>query len=347
MLPCPSCNRHVRRDETSCPFCKTLLCRGSKPWTPHPVVVIAMGGVLAACGPAVADAGDGIETSSASSDATSGGSTFDPTVGASVTTLATSVTTMTDSGGLDTSDTTGGGATLGSSTFEDDSADTCAGFYGGCPVDGGPSIYECDLFEQDCPMGEQCMPWANDGGNYWNASRCVPIDESPAQLGDPCVVEGQYASGLDSCDLGLMCFNIDLDTNEGTCVELCGGTAEDPTCSSGVACSSLYPDSPRLCLEPCDPLAPDCPPNSGCYFVDGRFSCAGTNAQQQPGEGCDDSYNCVGGAVCVEARVFGGDCSFTSCCVSYCDPDAPDCPPELECVLFEEAPDVGVCVVPE
>lgn len=209
------------------------------------------------------------------------------------------------------------------------------------------STYECDLFEQDCPMGEQCMPWANDLGDDWNASRFVAIADSSGQRGDPCLVEGAYASGLDSCDVGLMCYLIDLDTNEGTCTELCGGTARDPTCSPGLDCSLPYPDGPSLCLEPCGPLAANCPPNAGCYFIDGRFSCAGTNEQQQPGDFCSFGINCVSGADCVEDSVFGGDCGFTSCCVSYCDPNALDCPPEVECVPFDDAPEVGVCVVPE
>ena len=41
------------------------------------------------------------------------------------------------------------------------------GFF--CPPDGGDEFFECDLFAQDCPAGEKCMPWANDGTEVWNA----------------------------------------------------------------------------------------------------------------------------------------------------------------------------------
>src|SRR5262245_15971404 len=37
--------------------------------------------------------------------------------------------------------------------------------------DGGGSN-ECDVWAQDCPPGEKCMPWANDGGSSWNSLRC-------------------------------------------------------------------------------------------------------------------------------------------------------------------------------
>ena len=48
----------------------------------------------------------------------------------------------------------------------------------------------CDLWEQDCPEGEKCNPWANDGGASWNALRCVPIDPNPDGVGEPCTVSG-------------------------------------------------------------------------------------------------------------------------------------------------------------
>ncbi len=54
--------------------------------------------------------------------------------------------------------------------------------------DGGGSVIACDLWSQDCPPGEKCMPWANDGGNTWNATRCTPIDDDPRSVGEPCTV---------------------------------------------------------------------------------------------------------------------------------------------------------------
>ena len=46
------------------------------------------------------------------------------------------------------------------------------------PDDGGTGVFECDLWGQDCPDGEKCMPWASNGGT-WNATRCSPVVDSP------------------------------------------------------------------------------------------------------------------------------------------------------------------------
>ncbi len=40
------------------------------------------------------------------------------------------------------------------------------------------------IWAQDCPEGEKCMPWANDGGGSWNATRCSPLDPNPSAVGD-------------------------------------------------------------------------------------------------------------------------------------------------------------------
>ena len=73
----------------------------------------------------------------------------------------------------------------------------------------------CSTFAQDCPPGFKCMPWASDGGNSWNATRCVPIAPDPNAPGEPCTVEGSGVSGLDDCDGTSMCWDVDPDTLEG------------------------------------------------------------------------------------------------------------------------------------
>ena len=45
--------------------------------------------------------------------------------------------------------------------------------------DGGGATNECNQWVQDCPEGEKCMPWANDGGSAWNATRCRPGRRRP------------------------------------------------------------------------------------------------------------------------------------------------------------------------
>ena len=119
-----------------------------------------------------------------------------------------------------TQDTNDGGSSGGSDTGNDPSIATTnasmtgpsdgSGTDGGSTSisfiqdpDGGGVNIECDIWAQDCPDGEKCMPWANDGGNSWNATRCSPLDPNPGQPGDACTVEGCGVSGIDNCDIGL------------------------------------------------------------------------------------------------------------------------------------------------
>ena len=55
---------------------------------------------------------------------------------------------------------------------------------------------ECSTYEEDCPDGQKCMPFANDGGNAWNALKCVDVVGEGGH-GDPCTVEGNGVSGVD------------------------------------------------------------------------------------------------------------------------------------------------------
>src|SRR5690606_38468395 len=127
-----------------------------------------------------------------------------------------------------------------------------------CAPDGGPRPYECDLLAQDCPVGEKCMPWANDGGLSWNATRCSPVAPAPGQVGDACLVEGSGVSGIDDCDLGLMCWNVD-ERGEGYCQDICTGTYRDPSCAAPEdQCVISNEGAIALCLSTCDPVLQDC-----------------------------------------------------------------------------------------
>ena len=44
--------------------------------------------------------------------------------------------------------------------------------------DGGHT-YECNIITQDCPRGEKCAVWDEEGGSHWNATRCVPVPAQP------------------------------------------------------------------------------------------------------------------------------------------------------------------------
>ncbi len=224
-------------------------------------MVIAVGAVLSACGPAESDTGDTADASSSSStaasaDTTSSGTT-DPLPG-----TTTTDPTATTSGGTSIGDTTTGGD---STTLDDDTFDSCGGFYGGCPDLGGDA-YECDVFMQDCVKGEKCVPWANDGGDIWNASHCTPVDKAPALPGEACAVEGSAASGVDTCVLGAMCFYVDPKSEQGVCVEMCSNSEDAPVCLEGT-CVVQFDGALPLCLQTCDPEAASCVDGEACEPV--------------------------------------------------------------------------------
>jgi hypothetical protein len=104
------------------------------------------------------------------------------------------------------------------------------------------------------------MPWANDGGGAWNAAKCTPIADDPAQAGEPCHMEGSVYSGVDDCDLGAVCFDVDLETLEGICRPLCSGsngylTCDDPNYQCSVSSDARIP----LCVPICNSFTQDCP----------------------------------------------------------------------------------------
>jgi hypothetical protein len=112
-----------------------------------------------ACGPVVGVGGDATTSGGTS---TGGGAAATTSGGGTIATSADAVTTSEPDPTLPVDET-------GSSSTE---VDPSAGFIVD-PDGGGPSI-ECDQWAQDCPPGEKCMPWANDGGSSWNATRCFP-----------------------------------------------------------------------------------------------------------------------------------------------------------------------------
>lgn len=216
---------------------------------------------------------------------------------------------------------------------------------------------ECDLFAQDCPRGEKCMPWANDGGGYWNALRCSPIVDNPGQPGDDCTVEGSAVSGIDDCELGAMCWNVDAATNTGACVAMCVGSYEEPTCEDDAISCSLNSDGTiALCIPWCDPLLQDCSDGYGCNPVGGGFQCvpvsedAGGYASE-----CDYIGDCAPGLFCLEAEHVPDCAAPVGCCTEVCDISSALGDGQCmgvdggqQCVPWYEEPppqypDVGVC----
>ncbi len=224
-----------------------------------------------------------------------------------------------------------------------------------CPDDDPTGPFECSLWEQDCPPGQKCAPWANDGGSAWNATRCSPVDPNPDADGEPCTVEGNGVSGIDSCEVGAMCWDVDPDTNVGTCVPHCTGSEDAPVCADPARSCSISAKGPiALCWLMCDPLDPQaCGADQGCYRLDNGFVC-GPDASGKGGgpfESCEFINACDPGTVCTVAEDVGLCGEAFQCCTPFCDLAAPNCPADTSCVpAFEDgsAPpgfeSVGICL---
>jgi len=221
--------------------------------------------------------------------------------------------------------------------------------------DGGPPGIECSTIEQDCPRGEKCNAWANDGGSAWLAAKCFPIAPDPDGVDEPCTVEGNGVSGIDSCDLGSICWDVDGRTLEGTCVPYCTGSSSVPVCDDpGRHCQIAARGVLALCMPTCNPLDPQtCPEGAGCYPLDDRFVCAPDASGPSGGlfEGCEFINACDPGLACINPRLSPMcPASAGGCCLPFCDLSAPACPEGTQCLpFFEEGAvhpgneSIGVC----
>lgn len=227
--------------------------------------------------------------------------------------------------------------------------------------DGGGLTIECSVWDQDCDAGEKCAAWASDGASSWNATRCVPLDADPVGVGEACTVEGSGVSGIDNCDGDSMCWDVDGETNEGTCVALCEGSENAPTCApEGTACSISNEGVLIVCLPICNPLADECGNGQACYPSGEFFQCAPDASgedQGQPGDSCEFVNACDNGTGCVNsALVPTCPAGSSGCCSSFCDLTAeePGCLEGQECLPWYEMgqePDaclegVGICSGP-
>jgi hypothetical protein len=289
-----------------------------------------------------------------------------------------------DTGGADDDGSGTGGGTftdpttpMGGTMAVDESGGTTGGGPGPAPEedddgigfieqpDGGGVTNECDQWTQDCPAGEKCMPWANDGGSAWNATRCSPVSANPGQIGDECMVEGSGVSGVDNCDLGSMCYYVDPETSLGICVGFCLGSADAPQCDPGYLCSISNNGVLTLCRRTCDPLLQDCESDgTACLPAAGAdgFVCIvdASGETGAVGDPCEFLNACDPGHWCAAAEAVPGCTSAMGCCTEFCDLTEPD--PDAGCSLsaqgaacepwWEEgqAPPslehVGACVIP-
>jgi hypothetical protein len=222
-------------------------------------------------------------------------------------------------------------------------------------IDGDDIFHEgghCDTFiERDCPEGEKCVAHAQ-GGEIWDANRCVPILGDKA-AGEPCMSFG-LVEGTDDCDGSSQCWTFG---DEGICRPFCGGTADNPDCPPMTGCLFAYHQSISLCMPDCHPFAQDCSDGDGCYFWPNSpgFFCTFTPYDLPVGSACSNGHDCTDGHHCVDADQLP-NCDAFRCCTNFCDlelGDAQCSEPGTACVpLYEpgDAPagyeNVGVCTLP-
>lgn len=216
-----------------------------------------------------------------------------------------------------------------------------------------PGTAECDLAAQNCPEGEKCTAWADDGGSVWNSTMCSPIAAEPARPGETCTAEGGGVGGVDSCDRSSMCWDVDAETGEGVCVSLCAGTSgRESACDPGFTCSIFNGGALTLCLPECDPQLRDCGGDDLCVPSAGGFGCVlnASDGGGDYGDPCEHANACASGLFCLNAALFAG-CEGAGCCAPFCDTDERGaCPgPDQECMPWyeEDAPpgaeSLGVC----
>ena len=279
---------------------------------------------------------------------------------AGTTSAATSIATTTDA---DASTTTATATSSASATAASTSTSTTGCSFLDCqdptgsPCGSGVSLLgiECDVWVQDCPEGQKCTPWENTRCG-WYSTRCVDIAPNPGKPGDPCTVEGDIASGVDTCEKAALCWDVDPDTLTGTCVAMCMGSQEKAQCPDGTSCVISESGVLILCLPNCDPLAQDCDAGSLCLEQSpgAGFTCV-LDASGDKGalndpcaylNACDAGLACAPPALAAEC-----DPNQAGCCLPFCDLTNPKCTNRgAVCLPWYEmgtAPpgyeDVGIC----
>ena len=225
----------------------------------------------------------------------------------------------------------------------------------------------CDSWAQDCPEGQKCTPAATTpGSGAFDASICVDAGTEPP--GAPCTIveDADPYGATDTCDATGKCYNFNPDTGVGTCIEMCAGTYEDPTCPiTGWECDIAATGTLDVCIPRCAPIPGvcpdcwDCPGDQACIAAWegdtlGGFICFPLSAEGAAGESCECANCCATGLMCTDAATYGPTRARRLCCTEFCDITnlALMCAgPDQQCVALFEPTDphfanVGACMVP-
>lgn len=230
-----------------------------------------------------------------------------------------------------------------------------------------PPEGQCIVYNDECGPDQKCMPFSVEDDHIPDEIRCCTAPEDPDLVGEPCNVIEYDGSCLDTCERGAFCVLDDPDMLAGQCRAYCqpGGNdcQPDETCKSFFELLVDVPTVP-LCMEQCDPLVQDCSvpnwlciPDAPTMAGQSGFICVSPPPGDPVGvlEPCALANQCEAGLVCVTGdRV--PDCTFISCCSSYCSLSEGDAgcqaiDPAMRCVDWDSPDptweDVGVCALPE
>jgi hypothetical protein len=152
-----------------------------------------------------------------------------------------------------------------------------------------------------------------------------------------------------------------MDGN-GTCVALCIGSPEGPTCPDNGTCF-VGQSLPDICLPNCDPLLQDCDVGAACYPFNEGFNCApdASGDSGKANDPCEFINACEAGLHCAAPEFVGAGCPAGSqgCCTPFCKFPEGACPnPDQQCIPWydpmdipPDAPanalDIGFCGVPQ
>lgn len=298
-------------------------------------------GMLAGCGPGLPGAPQSGESSSEGGGESTSTGTANPTTG-SVAPDSTGGSTQGPTGEATVQASTGAETTYGTFIVAFDT----------------PDFEECDTWAQDCPAGQKCTIYAENGGNSWNATQCVPVMEDPAKPGEPCFVVENGVSGIDNCELGSYCWDTNAE-NIGVCVAHCMGTPEAPFCEPGYSCAVFGWTYLHLCLKGCDPLVQDCPTADDLCIAnpssDGFLCVLAPSGGGHVHDPCEFANSCDKGLICLDSSAaVECDPAASGCCEPFCDLFAPNtCPGQGQvCTPYYNDPappemeHIGFCSVP-
>jgi hypothetical protein len=251
-----------------------------------------------------------------------------------------------DSGGSTDASTSDGGSETNAATAEvPTTGDAPMGTTGAPTTTEAPDTADdttdggmegmCDVWAQDCPEGQKCMPYSGDGDLAWESLKCTPVVENPKQAGDICSPIESSVSGFDNCDVGLMCYGAWLnDKNEGVCIPQCKGSEDAPECAEpGDVCTIMNDGVLTLCRTQCDPLLENCNPGELCTPSGADAESTWTCGAKAEGEysvfsPCAYSNACDPGMLCWNPA-FATECDQNAgCCLPLCDLSDPEtmCP---------------------